>query len=570
MRTAAIYNFLLESTIIASIAILLMIPVRRFFRRALGSRALCFAWLLVAIRLLCPLALPNPVIHEIQTPYNYDQAHIRPIAGQVNVRVRDAADGLLRRAYRAEYNQAQREGTEITPQLVQTVKERGDVRVMEWITESMYNGRMAHILMYVYMAGAAGAAGWFVFSNARFRRTLKKNRIEPISGELLDRYRALCAQMRVKPLPVYLTDPLPGACLVGVVKPYIALPLTVPPEDAEQMLRHELWHFKAGDHAWTMLQLLCCAAHWFNPLVWLGAHMSRMDREMKCDENVTRGMDGDARRAYAAALVKAAAGRVQPGLPVLATGMSMTGKSLKMRVGAILQKGGRTLAFSLAFMIAASVLLVCAFATADPGAPDAETFGYSVDYAANLTRLDPEEYSVAARPALTVADADAALERVQTALQSVYMQVDLAQASLNAQPNLIPTADGGERKDFAVTGTVKGRGVRANLRPDGVFSFVYVDFPEDWTWEKEIRKPMNRIPGFDRLAAFALEAAEYMAPGIQEKMEGMYFLWETGPGDEKDTRLAYFVFRVPGESDWEMTLEYSPDVKVWSFGQSNG
>lgn len=570
MRTAAIYNFLLESTIIASVAIVLMIPVRRFLRGRIGSRAICFAWLLVAVRLLCPLALPNPVIHEIQTPYNYDQAHIRPIAGQVSVRLRDAADGLLRRAYRAEYDQAQREGTEITPQLVQTVKERGDVRVMEWITESMYNGRMAHILMYVYMAGAAGAAGWFVFSNVRFRRKLKQSRIEPISGALLERYRALCAQMRVKPLPAYLADPLPGACLVGAFRPWIALPLSASPEDAEQMLRHELWHYKTGDHLWTLPQLLCCAVHWFNPLVWLAAAWSRVDREIKCDENVTRGMDGDARRDYAAALVKAAAGRAQPGLPVLATGMSMTGKNLKLRVGAILQKGRRPLAFSLAFMIAASLLLVCAFATVDPGAPDTETFGYSEDYAANLTRLDPEKYGVAARPALTVADADAALERVLTTLQSAYMQVDLAQASWTAQPSPYYTADGEKSQDFIISGTVKGRGVMANLRPDGVFSFVCVDFPEDWTWEKEIRKPMNQIPGFDRLAAFALEAAEYMAPGIQEKMEGMYFLWESGPSDEKDTRLAYFVFRVPGESDWEMALEYSPDVKVWSFGQSNG
>ena len=60
MRTATVYNFLIEANIMASLAILLMIPIRKFLRPRLGSRALCFAWLLVAVRLLCPVALPIP------------------------------------------------------------------------------------------------------------------------------------------------------------------------------------------------------------------------------------------------------------------------------------------------------------------------------------------------------------------------------------------------------------------------------------------------------------------------------------------------------------------------------
>ena len=67
MRTAVVYNFLLEANLMASIAILLMLPIRRFLRGRLGSRAIYFAWLLVAVRLLCPLtrlstasALPLP------------------------------------------------------------------------------------------------------------------------------------------------------------------------------------------------------------------------------------------------------------------------------------------------------------------------------------------------------------------------------------------------------------------------------------------------------------------------------------------------------------------------------
>lgn len=41
MRKALLFNFLLEATIIASIAIVLMLIVRRCFRRQLGNKPLC-------------------------------------------------------------------------------------------------------------------------------------------------------------------------------------------------------------------------------------------------------------------------------------------------------------------------------------------------------------------------------------------------------------------------------------------------------------------------------------------------------------------------------------------------
>ena len=84
---------------------------------------------------------------------------------------------------------------------------------------------------------------------------LKKNRIEALSGPVQERYEEICRQMRLRPVPVYLTDPLPGACLVGLFRPWIALPAAASMEDAEAMLRHELCHVKAHDPCWTAVQI---------------------------------------------------------------------------------------------------------------------------------------------------------------------------------------------------------------------------------------------------------------------------------------------------------------------------
>ena len=515
MRTAVFYNFLAESTIIASIAILLMLPVRKFLRGRLGNRAICFAWLLVAVRLLCPLTLPNPIIHEIQTPYNYDQAHIRPIAGQLRVRVGDAIDDWRHSAL----TNGLRSGRTLND-----VKTDAAYQIPESLSDDLYDGRLAHRVMNVYVAGAAGVTLWFTVSNLHFRRWLRRDRIEPISGELMERYRALCEDMKVKPLPVYLTDPLPAACLTGVIWPWIALPVTASPEQAEQMLRHEMWHYKARDPWWTALQLLCCAVHWFNPLVWLGALCSRMDREMKCDENVTKGMDDTGKRAYAAVLVQSAARRAQPGLPVLATGMSMPGRKLKARVSAVLTGGKRLLALSMAFVVTASLLLVCAFATSDPNAPEPDPMTY--DYYENAVRLNAAKYGVPAQPALSIADADASIDRVKAVLKSDYMRRDMSEGTWTSQMLETYPMEGVREEGCGITCVAHETEYIAYVRHDGVLSYIDVQFPSDWDWTDEDRLPMSRIPDFDRLAAYALEAAEYMAPGIQSRMEGMYFLWE--------------------------------------------
>ena len=288
MRTAVVYNFLLEANLMASIAILLMLPIRRFLRGRLGSRAIYFAWLLVAVRLLCPLTLPNPAINGIRSPFAMDSA-IRPIAGQLMVRFQD----ILSRVEQL---------MEEHPALPGSAAVAKD---MNHLLEGMYNGMLPLTLMKIYLAGAALVLIWFAAANLRFRLRLRAGRIEPISGRLLEQYELLCRQRNVRPIPVYFTDPLPSACLVGVFRPYIALPLSAPPQEAVQVLTHEVCHYKGGDHLWAL------------------------------------------------------------GVGVLATGMTMTGKKLKKRVNSILHNGQVRRGAAVAFALAASMALVGAFATGE-------------------------------------------------------------------------------------------------------------------------------------------------------------------------------------------------------------
>lgn len=355
MRTATIYNFLMEANLMAGIAILLMLPIRRFMRKPLGNRVIYFAWLLIAIRLLCPLALPNPAINAIRSPFAMDQA-IRPIAGQLRVRFSDALDGL----YYATYDSLGQHSAIATG--------------LDAIREDVYYGSLSLYLMEGYLIGVGVVLGWFIVSNLRFRHKLKADRIEQITGKLADQYGALCQEIGITPIPVYFTDPLPSACLVGVFRPYIALPLTAAPQEAIQVLRHEVCHLKGRDQYWGLVRLMCCALHWFNPLVWLAAHLSRTDGELACDDRVVSQLNDQQKLAYANVLVLAASKRDRPGVAVLATGMTMTGRKLKTRVNAIIHNHQAKRGLALAFGLLASMALAGAFATAEypyPSTPPA-------------------------------------------------------------------------------------------------------------------------------------------------------------------------------------------------------
>ena len=316
MRSALIYNFLIEANIMASIAILLMIPLRKLFRKQLGNSAICFGWLLVAIRLLCPLSLPNPFIREIRPAFLSDET-IRPIAGQIKVRLVDAIGDVGRLFWQAG-------------------NKEGYSRMQAAADGVDYNG-YPQTIAWIILIGAACVLLWFGFSNIRFRKKLRAGRIEEISGGLKEMYLNMCKERKVRPVPVYFTDPVPGACLVGVFRPFIVLPVITAPEDVKNVLTHEICHLKNRDHIWNILRMLCCAIHWFNPLVWLAASMSRTDSELRCDDRVTEAMDEQERKDYANVLVYAAARKSMPGIGVMATGMTMTGKRLKNRVLGVIQ-----------------------------------------------------------------------------------------------------------------------------------------------------------------------------------------------------------------------------------------
>jgi len=340
MRSMTVFNYLLEATLFGSVLILLVIAVRALFRHRLGNRAIYVAWLFVVLRLLLPISLPNPVMDEFRPGFSVDVA-ARPVAAQLRQRLIDTSVSVSSMIGSAE------EG------MLHTLAER--IRLGE-------TGMKA---LMIWAVIAVCVFGWLLWRIERFARRARRNRVRALEGDEQALLEELCQRYRVKPLPVYLVDRLPAASVVGVLHPFIAVPLHTPAAHLSMILSHQLCHRRVHDPLWGVVRCLCCAIHWFNPLVWMAAWLSWRDSEMACDDRVTAKLANLDRLAYADMIVSAGERSGDAMVSADAVGASFTDQHIRQRVTSVIRcvRGSRW-GIALGSLAAAAVLVV-SFATGE-------------------------------------------------------------------------------------------------------------------------------------------------------------------------------------------------------------
>ncbi len=117
-----------------------------------------------------------------------------------------------------------------------------------------------------------------------------------LSGESLERIRAMAARQKVRLRRVVTVDGLPGAFVCGVFRPVLVLPAQKEPDG--KILLHELFHLKNKDTLWSMMICVLRSIHWCNPLLVCCANRALNDLESRCDQQVLEQLEGEERRAY--------------------------------------------------------------------------------------------------------------------------------------------------------------------------------------------------------------------------------------------------------------------------------
>lgn len=204
------------------------------------------------------------------------------------------------------------------------------------------------ILKIVWLAGMGTVALWLLLANLRFSLKLHRSRQR--------------IEVSDCPLRLYRSAAIDTPCLFGLLRPAIYMTPKVCDDAAvlRYAITHELAHRRHGDHLWPVLRGVCLAVHWYNPLVWISAVLSRNDAELCCDEATIHRL-GEAERAeYGRTLLRLTCEK-RPALIVTATTMTGNRHCIKDRILRIARKPKMTIFTLIVVLIIAAISVGCTF-----------------------------------------------------------------------------------------------------------------------------------------------------------------------------------------------------------------
>ena len=344
----------------SSVLILVVFAVRALGKNRLSCRARYALWLLALVRLLVPVQLYTASWGVSTPPLPERVAEKRFVMPQTSQGAEwtgpltviapnlEGAPGAASPS--AAPGNAAPEAEETRP-----------------VPERAYRWSAADMLRAVYLGGAGLLALVLLVSNLRFARRLRRTRVP---------YDALCGGMRV-----YVAEGLSSPCLVGVLRPsvYLTPEATRDERTLRHVLAHETTHRIHGDCVWSLLRLAALCLHWYNPLVWLAAVVSKRDGELACDEDTLARLGEDERAAYGETLLSLVRGRPDArGLLTASTAMTAGKKPMRERIETIARHPrtkGAALLLALAVLLTATAVAFSKGAAKAEGEPGADAPG---------------------------------------------------------------------------------------------------------------------------------------------------------------------------------------------------
>ena len=344
---------LLRMTLTGALTILAVLLGRFCLRRA-PRKYVCFLWLAVLFRLLCPVTLHVPVsavpeklesgrLVEDWTSSYVEEARI--INSDMEGYSEAVNAGIPVRIDRSD----EPEPPEDTQTAQHAPAAKYDFYVVTAADGVSSPKTIAEtwlpVLTWVWLAGAAALLLWSGFKYLYLRFRLRE-----------------AAKLEKG---VFEAEGLSSPFVLGILRPRIYLPWGMAPAERQWVLLHERTHIRRLDPLWKLLGWLTLCLHWFNPFCWLAFSLAMQDMEGACDEAVVRSLDGEARAAYSRLLLALSAGK-----PLFAaTPLGFGEGNVKQRIRAVLRwrKPKWWMAIPATVLIAAVVLL---FALGPRSAPE--------------------------------------------------------------------------------------------------------------------------------------------------------------------------------------------------------
>lgn len=450
----------------SSILILILVVLRACFKGRISLRLQYAIWGLVLLRLLIPVSFGSAgfsVANLADTVQNQPAVQAITDVGNLHISTQ---------SYETAYHQVVQE-YEAAGIDVDSLR-GSDLEALEYEAYDRMKGKtvseiVSDILVGIWVAGILVTGTAFIAVNASFRKKLLASR----SGLPIQKDH----------MQVYATGRIDTPCLFGILKPAIYVTPSVAEDETllRHTLEHEATHRRHGDHIWAILRCVCLAVHWYNPMVWWAAFLSRQDGELACDEATIRALGEEERAEYGRTLIGMTC---QKKANVLITATTMTtGKGcLRERILLIAKKPRMALYTLLILVIAAAVAVGCTFTGAKEEPADQLSGTRVFTSEAQVTGMTIHALPGSDRQV----DASCLPEMAQWALDFEYGEIIDSNAVMDPGTNTFSVtlryADGTEQTaciDFEIVNGVSYR-IRRSDPPDS-WDAIWEEEPDETT-----------------------------------------------------------------------------------------
>jgi len=330
------FDWLLQTTLIGSVVICLILIIQKTLGGRLGPRWCHALWLVLLMRMILPWA-PSSRISLFNLIPSWDR-QIQP-------------QRLSETTRQQEVSQTSQtpDSTDAIPadesESVAEIQEQATAKpgtLVDMQKESKQKLASLHrVLPILWLAGAIVVGAYILVSDFALWRIVKRDR-PLVNQEMLELFEECKAQMNVQSLVVVVpSDQVRSPGLFGFVRPRLLLPQemldTATREEMRYVFMHELAHLKRHDIYLGWLTSLLQVLHWFNPVIWFAFYQMRTDRELACDALVLARTEREEPDEYGQAIVNLLRrfSRSRP-LPAMA-GIIENRSQLKRRIAMITQ-----------------------------------------------------------------------------------------------------------------------------------------------------------------------------------------------------------------------------------------
>ena len=347
-------NFLLEITIYSGILFCAIMLLKWCFKNRMSPFLHFVIWGLLIARLLIPVTLESAV-HLFVIPNETQNAVVQeqvqsPVSNDTALNI-DTSSVTQSTRQTSSNQQAQDAATSAAKQSL--VLSTQDIVLAIWLT------------------GASTGLLYLVILYSALRKRIRRN-AEPPSERLLGLFEEVKTELNIKRNVIII-----GQCEYGA--PAVLFPNTVlipintlvsmSDDEVKFVLRHELMHFKRGDHILSLALSILNAIYWFNPIVWIAFKQMRADMETACDSDVVRRFSSNERSTYAA-IILSLFSKKQYGNLVLGMVQGNTRKIAEKRIRGVFMNNKSNRKVKITAILLTSLLLFTCFTTACQPTPE--------------------------------------------------------------------------------------------------------------------------------------------------------------------------------------------------------